>query len=237
MLDYDPKTRITPYQALQHAFFKRSNDGESLSTSHSSSPSPRQHRNPPPDESTTIASSTNTRVNPATIPRPSSDPTAGGTGYRSSASMDCEGESPHNTKSSDIKIKHNVQMQTDPIPVTSSSSVVMGQQSTSIATSSLDTVRTENEFTERTSNLNKPSVSKEDMVVSQCVLPPVSNNKMFNHNALPRATYALGTTSNGVTFGDKSDYINTLNNLSTYKDATYSTYIVAASDTMLNPAL
>lgn len=32
MLDYDPKTRITPYYALQHNFFKRTMD-ESTSTS------------------------------------------------------------------------------------------------------------------------------------------------------------------------------------------------------------
>lgn len=32
MLDYDPKTRITPYYALQHNFFKRTTD-ESTSTS------------------------------------------------------------------------------------------------------------------------------------------------------------------------------------------------------------
>lgn len=32
MLDYDPKTRITPYYALQHNFFKRTID-EATSTS------------------------------------------------------------------------------------------------------------------------------------------------------------------------------------------------------------
>ena len=39
MLDYDPKTRITPYYALQHNFFKRTND-ESTNTGHSASTSP-----------------------------------------------------------------------------------------------------------------------------------------------------------------------------------------------------
>lgn len=37
MLDYDPKTRITPHLALQHSFFRRTNDG-STNTSHSISP-------------------------------------------------------------------------------------------------------------------------------------------------------------------------------------------------------
>ncbi|GFU42204.1 hypothetical protein NPIL_229691 [Nephila pilipes] len=39
MLDYDPKTRITPYHALQHSFFKRTSD-ESTNTTHSASTSP-----------------------------------------------------------------------------------------------------------------------------------------------------------------------------------------------------
>lgn len=39
MLDYDPKTRITPYHALQHSFFKRTSD-ESTNTTHSVSTSP-----------------------------------------------------------------------------------------------------------------------------------------------------------------------------------------------------
>lgn len=39
MLDYDPKTRISPYHALQHSFFKRTSD-ESTNTTHSASTSP-----------------------------------------------------------------------------------------------------------------------------------------------------------------------------------------------------
>ena len=39
MLDYDPKTRITPYYAQQHNFFKRTSDG-STNTGGSSGPSP-----------------------------------------------------------------------------------------------------------------------------------------------------------------------------------------------------
>ncbi|XP_018570401.1 serine/threonine-protein kinase minibrain isoform X1 [Anoplophora glabripennis] len=39
MLDYDPKTRITPYYALQHNFFKRTSD-ESTNTANSTSSSP-----------------------------------------------------------------------------------------------------------------------------------------------------------------------------------------------------
>lgn len=220
MLDYDAKTRITPYQALQHAFFKRSSDGESSSNSHSSSPSPRQHRNEV-DESSNPTSQN--RVNPATIPRPSSDPTAGGMGYRSSASMDCEGESPHHSKPTDLKIRHNVQMQTDPIPTSSIEHSLTGEE------------RTDQQvhISERTSNM-KPAVSKEEMVVSEQVSPV--HNSIY-HNSIPNSTYPLSTTSNGVPFGNKSDYIDTLNNLSTYKDAAYSSYIVAASDTMLNPAL
>lgn len=39
MLDYDPKTRVTPYYALQHNFFKRTAD-EGTNTSGSSGSSP-----------------------------------------------------------------------------------------------------------------------------------------------------------------------------------------------------
>ncbi|CAH1280610.1 unnamed protein product [Diabrotica balteata] len=39
MLEYDPKTRITPYYALQHNFFKRTSD-ESTNTANSTSSSP-----------------------------------------------------------------------------------------------------------------------------------------------------------------------------------------------------
>ncbi|XP_012946031.2 dual specificity tyrosine-phosphorylation-regulated kinase 1A, partial [Aplysia californica] len=39
MLEYDPKTRITPYYALQHNFFKKTSD-ESTNTSNSTSTSP-----------------------------------------------------------------------------------------------------------------------------------------------------------------------------------------------------
>ena len=39
MLDYDPRTRITPHYALQHNFFKRTMD-ESTNTSNSASTSP-----------------------------------------------------------------------------------------------------------------------------------------------------------------------------------------------------
>ena len=39
MLDFDPKTRISPYYALQHNFFKKTT-GESTNTSNSTSTSP-----------------------------------------------------------------------------------------------------------------------------------------------------------------------------------------------------
>ena len=53
MLDYDPKTRITPYYALQHNFFKRTMD-ESTNTSNSASTSPaiEQHNAASPTHST-----------------------------------------------------------------------------------------------------------------------------------------------------------------------------------------
>ncbi|PRD29410.1 UNVERIFIED_CONTAM: mnb [Trichonephila clavipes] len=48
MLDYDPKTRITPYHALQHSFFKRTADG-STNTLHSTVLSPPMLEAPDPE--------------------------------------------------------------------------------------------------------------------------------------------------------------------------------------------
>ncbi len=55
MLDYDPKTRITPYYALQHNFFKRTTD-ESTNTSNSTSTSPAIEHNASPSQGITNAS-------------------------------------------------------------------------------------------------------------------------------------------------------------------------------------
>ena len=43
MLDYDPKTRITPYYALQHNFFKRTAD-EGTNTNRSPPPPPPRNQ-------------------------------------------------------------------------------------------------------------------------------------------------------------------------------------------------
>ena len=42
MLDYDPKTRITPYYGLQHNFFKKTTD-ESTNTAQQPPPVPAPH--------------------------------------------------------------------------------------------------------------------------------------------------------------------------------------------------
>eukprot|EP00794_Sanderia_malayensis_P010632 gene10632-11760_t len=91
MLDYDAKTRITPYQALQHSFFKRTTD-ESTNTMRTSTNSPGtahvglSHRASGPPSS----SQSNSDVS-----RPSSDPGA----VRDSATMECD-PSPSRQKSS-----------------------------------------------------------------------------------------------------------------------------------------
>ena len=91
MLDYDPKTRITPFQALQHSFFKRTTD-ESTNTTSSTSPGVSQMGGSGriPATSSGVHSST-------TVSRPSSDPTTGA--VRNSISMDCD--SPRQKKTTD----------------------------------------------------------------------------------------------------------------------------------------
>ena len=240
MLDYDATTRITPYQALQHVFFKRTSDGEMSSNSHSSSSSPRLQKSDR-DENPSSFSSTQ-RTYPASIPRPSSDPTAGGMGYRSSASMDCEGDSPHTHSTKPIKLRHNVQMQTDPIIPNNTSSHLTNVErppgepveldveeertiSNSIsASSSSSTTRT-----------SKKPTKSNDMIVASDVLP-VNNTQHYFNNISNNCSLST-TTSNGVPFGAKTDFIKTLNNLSTCKDTSYNNYITATSDSILNPAI
>ena len=99
MLDYDPKTRITPYQALQHSFFKRTND-ESTSTSRTSSASPRSSQPAPIGDSHGRMSTSETVATTSSASgtlRPCSDPT--NNAVRSSASMDCD--SPRQKNDSD----------------------------------------------------------------------------------------------------------------------------------------
>lgn len=69
MLDYDPKTRITPYYALQHNFFKRTTD-ESTNTSSSTSTSPAMEQ---VNQSPTTSGSTISA--PQSSGRARSDPT------------------------------------------------------------------------------------------------------------------------------------------------------------------
>jgi len=104
MLDYDPKTRITPFQALQHTFFKRTTD-EGTNTGNNAS-STTQGTSQASTTSRVAASASGTH-SATMVSRPSSDPTTGA--VRSSASMDCD--SPHqkiqsNTRKHESKFNH-----------------------------------------------------------------------------------------------------------------------------------
>lgn len=82
MLDFDPKTRITPFQALQHTFFKRTTDeGTNTANASSSSQGTSQLSN-------RVLASSSSSQSATMVSRPSSDPTTGA--VRSSASMDCD---------------------------------------------------------------------------------------------------------------------------------------------------
>ena len=268
MLDFDATSRITPYQALQHAFFKRPSDGDTSSNSHSSSSSPRlQKSDRDGNPSASASSSTNThRAYPASsIPRPSSDPTAGGMGYRSSASMECEGESPHHTSSNNkpIKIRHNVQMQTDPIPTapaeTSSLRAGGGRPPGGEIDESIDedeapilvndsvvmTPPTTGVNAKRTFKLaNATTGSSTASELLQPVTSSTVNNLNFYNNissnnsnfTLAAPTTMSQSSGNSAPFGAKSDYIKTLNNLSGFKEAPpYNSYLVSTSE--FNPTI
>lgn len=63
MLDYDPKTRIQPYYALQHSFFKKTADeGTNTSNSVSTSPAMEQSQSSGTTSSTSSSSGLGTRA-------------------------------------------------------------------------------------------------------------------------------------------------------------------------------
>jgi len=141
-----------------------------------------------------------------------------------------------------IKLRHNVQMQTDPVIPNSTSSHLenVGRPPGEQVELDVEEERTISNSISTSSGSSATRTSKKptknnDMIVVSDVLP-VNNMHFFNNISNSNCTLNT-TTSNGVPFGAKTDYIKTLNNLSTYKDASYSNYIVATSDTILNPGI
>ena len=204
MLEYDAKTRISPYQALQHAFFKR--NSEESSTNYSTSVSPVNHK----EEKEYINVAHIARTNPVAIHRPSSDPT----GFRNSA-MDCEGDVPHQTRVVDIKLRHNVKMQTDPLPVKTISPEQEGR------TKNNDKLKIENSIP-----FPKHSV---DILQSEQI------NSSFRYSLLTNPIYSFPNSGNAMPYESKSEFIDTLTNLSHYKETAYSSYL--AKEAVLSPGL
>ncbi|KTF83490.1 hypothetical protein cypCar_00009956 [Cyprinus carpio] len=74
MLDYDPKTRIQPYYALQHSFFKKTTD-EGTNTSSSVSTSPALEQSQSSGTTSSTSSSSGGSSGTSTSGRARSDPT------------------------------------------------------------------------------------------------------------------------------------------------------------------
>ncbi|XP_065678729.1 dual specificity tyrosine-phosphorylation-regulated kinase 1A [Hydra vulgaris] len=203
MLEYDPKTRISPYQALQHPFFKRNSEESNMNYSTSVSPVHQK------DEKEYINVAHTVRTNPAVIHRPSSDPT----GFRNSA-MDCEGEVPHQTRVVDIKLRHNVKMQTDPLPV--------------------KTVSPEPE--ERTKINDKLKIDNPLSFPKHSVdiLQSEQLSSSFRYSLLTNGIYPF-SSGNAIPYESKSEFIDTLTNLSHYKESAYSSYLT--NEAVLSPGL
>lgn len=83
MLEFDPKARIAPYQALQHCFFKKTAD-ESTNTSHSANSSPAMGGT----TNRTVAASTNSATVSSGGTRACSDPTTHAT--VAASAMECD---------------------------------------------------------------------------------------------------------------------------------------------------
>ena len=97
MLDYDPKTRITPYYALQHNFFKRTADeGTNTNSSASTSPAMGDHSSAAAavaaanssHNSTLTAESSSSSGSSSTRAR--SDPSHAHSAYPQPSAMECE---------------------------------------------------------------------------------------------------------------------------------------------------
>ncbi|XP_056322474.1 dual specificity tyrosine-phosphorylation-regulated kinase 1A [Danio aesculapii] len=93
MLDYDPKTRIQPYYALQHSFFKKTAD-EGTNTSSSVSTSPALEQSQSSGTTSSTSSSSGGSSGTSTSGRARSDPThqhrhSGGGHFSAAVGMDC----------------------------------------------------------------------------------------------------------------------------------------------------
>ncbi|XP_067849409.1 dual specificity tyrosine-phosphorylation-regulated kinase 1A isoform X2 [Heptranchias perlo] len=98
MLDFDPKTRIAPYYALQHSFFKKTAD-EGTNTSNSVSTSPAMEQSQSTGTSSSTSSSSGGSSGTSNSGRARSDPThqhrhSGGHYSGAVQAMDCETHSP-----------------------------------------------------------------------------------------------------------------------------------------------
>ncbi|XP_041089220.1 dual specificity tyrosine-phosphorylation-regulated kinase 1A isoform X1 [Polyodon spathula] len=98
MLDYDPKTRIQPYYALQHSFFKKTAD-EGTNTSNSVSTSPALEQSQSSGTTSSTSSSSGGSTGTSNSGRARSDPThphrhSGGQFTAAVQAMDCEAHCP-----------------------------------------------------------------------------------------------------------------------------------------------
>ncbi|XP_013360178.1 PREDICTED: dual specificity tyrosine-phosphorylation-regulated kinase 1A isoform X2 [Chinchilla lanigera] len=98
MLDYDPKSRIQPYYALQHSFFKKTAD-EGTNTSNSVSTSPAMEQSQSSGTTSSTSSSSGGSSGTSNSGRARSDPThqhrhSGGHFTAAVQAMDCETHSP-----------------------------------------------------------------------------------------------------------------------------------------------
>ncbi|KAM4699275.1 dual specificity tyrosine-phosphorylation-regulated kinase 1A isoform 1-T2 [Discoglossus pictus] len=96
MLDYDPKTRIQPYYALQHSFFKKTAD-EGTNTSNSVSTSPAMEQSQSSGTTSSTSSSSGGSSGTSNSGRARSDPTHQHrhSGFTAAVqAMDCEAHSP-----------------------------------------------------------------------------------------------------------------------------------------------
>ena len=121
--------------------------------------------------------------------------------------MDCEGDSPLHPKVSELRLRHNVKMQTEPLSSGNIDIPVVSQETS--------TVESGNKRTSK--SINKPSGSKKS--VDMLIIEPVIVNSNSYYSVTSNSSFPP-TSSGSSDYDTKSVYINSLNNHSAYTDAT-----------------
>lgn len=205
MLDYDPKTRIKPFQALQHTFFKRTTEDNTntavaaASAAAAASASAASSGTSQLSGSSRVIAASSVTHNSTVVSRPSSDPTTGA--VRNSATMDCD--SPRQKKSSSSAKHDNKANQMSTACPTEYSNKIANSQSESAGK---DTDRKDFLYHGNTNTF--PGVDSNIMSYSSGLHNPIGYSSEPYSNYSLSCGNAVNTYSGIMDKGSISSYLN-----------------------------